>query len=245
MESAVQRAVSVVRERYSEPLTLDDLADAALVSKFYFLRVFTRVVGVTPGRFLSAVRLAEAKRLLSDTELTVVEISACVGYGSVGSFARRFTEAVGMSPIQYRRHECGAARWRDRGDVCGLPPGPHGSLLGRVTADGVSAGSWYVGVFDSPVLQGHPAAWTTLSRPGPFTLNRVPAGDWYVHAVSRDASGGGHGPADGPAAGSAGPLRVTAGATSRCPELAVRRPDWSRLPLLSELPFLERPRPAA
>ncbi|MCX4849533.1 helix-turn-helix transcriptional regulator [Streptomyces sp. NBC_00893] len=229
-----------MRERYSEPLTLDDLADAASVSKFYFLRVFTRVVGVTPGRFLSVVRLAEAKRLLGDTGLTVVEISARVGYGSVGSFARRFTETVGMSPIQYRRLRRGAAPSRDGGDAFRSDTGPHGSLLGRVSADGVCAGSFFVGVFDSPILQGRPAAWTTLAGPGPFTLHRVPVGRWYVHG---DALGTGRGCADGPTAGSEGPLQVTPGAAARCPELTVRRPDWSRPPLLTALPFLEQPRP--
>ncbi|GAA2332119.1 AraC family transcriptional regulator [Streptomyces violaceusniger] len=239
----MHRAVSVVRERYSEPLTLDDLADAALVSKFYFLRVFTRVVGITPGRFLSVVRLAEAKRLLSDTGLTVVEISARVGYGSVGSFARRFTETVGMSPIQYRRLEVDTAPLLDGGDVCRSDVGPHGSLLGCVSADEVSAGSYYIGVFNGPIFQGRPAAWTTLVGPGLFTLNRVPAGRWYVHAVARDTLGTGRGSVDGPAADSAGPLQLAPGVTVRCPELTVRRPDWSRPPLLSVLPFLERPSP--
>ncbi|MEU8872206.1 helix-turn-helix transcriptional regulator [Streptomyces javensis] len=224
-------------------MTLDDLADAALVSKFYFLRVFTRVVGITPGRFLSVVRLAEAKRLLSDTGLTVVEISARVGYGSVGSFARRFTETVGMSPIQYRRFKLDTASLRDRGDVCRPDAGPQGSLLGCVSADEVSAGSLYIGVFDGPILQGRPAAWTTLVSSGPFALNRVPAGRWYVHAVARDTLGTGPGSVDGPAAGSVGPLQVASGATVRCPELTVRRPDWSRPPLLSALTFLERPSP--
>ena len=103
MEHLVRHAVTTIRERFFEPLSLDDLAQSVRVSKYHFLRVFTRVTGVTPGRFLSAVRLHEAKRLLLSTSLTVADISAQVGYSSTGSFTRRFTESVGLSPTQYRK----------------------------------------------------------------------------------------------------------------------------------------------
>ncbi|CAM5566892.1 HTH-type transcriptional activator RhaR [Streptomyces glaucescens] len=103
MEHLAQGAVITIRERFHEPLSLDDLARSVMVSKFYFLRVFRRITGVTPGRFLSAVRLHEAKRLLADTRLNVADISAQVCYSSTGTFSRRFTASVGISPTQYRR----------------------------------------------------------------------------------------------------------------------------------------------
>ncbi|MFE7001426.1 helix-turn-helix transcriptional regulator [Streptomyces griseus] len=238
MESVVQCAVDTIRERYSEPLTLDDLADAALVSKFHFLRVFSRVVGVTPGRFLSAVRLSEAKRLLSGTKLTVAEVSERVGYGSPGSFARRFTEAVGMSPTQYRRLDRRELPTCRPGVEEGGPTG-RGSVSGTVLADDHLDGVIFVGVFDSPILQGHPRAWTTLCRPGPFVLRAVPSGSWYVHALARrpDAPSV---PGDAESAvviDAVGP--VAAERTGRVDvNLTLRPPCWSCPPVLSALPFV-------
>jgi AraC family transcriptional regulator len=54
---AVERAVETMRDNLGERLTIDDLARSAMFSKFHFSRVFQRVTGVSPGRFLSAMRL--------------------------------------------------------------------------------------------------------------------------------------------------------------------------------------------
>ena len=77
------------------------------VSPFHFSRMFAKATGVTPGRYLTAVRLFEAKRLLLTTSLTVSDIVCSVGYSSVGTFTSRFTRAVGMTPTQYREPEVG------------------------------------------------------------------------------------------------------------------------------------------
>ncbi|MEU8872198.1 AraC family transcriptional regulator [Streptomyces javensis] len=245
VESVVQCVVDTMRERYSEPLTLDDLAGAALMSKFHLLRVFSRVVGVTPGRFLSAVRLHEAKRLLNSTNLTVAEVSERVGYGSPGSFARRFTEAVGLSPTQYRRLDSGVLPTAARHGFADGGATGCGSLVGRVLADRDVAGVIYVGVFDSPILQGHPRAWTAVPRPGSFTLEGVPLGSWYVHALARRPDAPRiPGETDGAIMTDVvGPV-VTEG-LGREVALTLRAPCWSRPPVLSALPFLEQPLLAA
>lgn len=95
----------MMRTNYYEPLTLRDVAGAALVSPFHFSRLFHATVGVPPGRYLTAVRLFEAKRLLLTTWMNVADIVATIGYSSVGTFTTRFTRAVGLSPTQYRNPE--------------------------------------------------------------------------------------------------------------------------------------------
>src|SRR2546430_14701048 len=92
-----------MRENLGEPLTVDDMAREALFSKFHFTRIFQRTTGVSPGRFLSALRLQQAKRLLVSTSLNVADISLRVGYNSVGTFSSRFTRSVGLCPTEYRR----------------------------------------------------------------------------------------------------------------------------------------------
>jgi AraC family transcriptional regulator len=105
VHDAVQRAITMMRTSYYEPLTLRDVAGAALVSPFHFSRLFHAAVGVPPGRYLTAVRLFEAKRLLLTTWMNVADIVATIGYSSVGTFTTRFTRAVGLSPTQYRNPE--------------------------------------------------------------------------------------------------------------------------------------------
>src|SRR6266536_328180 len=102
-EKAVERLIDTMRDNLSEQLTVDDMAHCALFSKFHFTRLFERITGVSPGRFLSALRLQEAKRLLTTTGLNVTDISLLVGYNSVGTFSTRFTKSVGLPPTTYRR----------------------------------------------------------------------------------------------------------------------------------------------
>src|SRR2546421_9296103 len=100
---AVERAIETMQQNRGERLTIDDMARSAMFSKFHFSRVFQRVTGVSPGRFLSAMRLEEAKRLLVSTSFTVSDISHRVGYNSVGTFSARFRSNVGVSPSTYRQ----------------------------------------------------------------------------------------------------------------------------------------------
>ena len=67
VDDAIERVILTMRRRLGEPMTVDDLARTARFSKFHFTRIFQRATGVSPGRFLSAMRLNEAKRLLITT----------------------------------------------------------------------------------------------------------------------------------------------------------------------------------
>ena len=98
IERAVLRVIDSMHENLGEPLTIDDMARTAMFSKFHFSRVFQRVTGLSPGRYLSAVRLQEAKRLLASTSLSVTDISHRVGYSSVGTFSSRFATAWASRP---------------------------------------------------------------------------------------------------------------------------------------------------
>ena len=89
-------------ERLGEDLTLEDMASAASMSVYHFARVFREQVGVPPATYLAALRLTEAKRLLTQTSLSVTNICYQVGYTSVGTFTSRFTQLVGVSPGQFR-----------------------------------------------------------------------------------------------------------------------------------------------
>ncbi|WP_194816090.1 helix-turn-helix domain-containing protein [Nocardia sp. XZ_19_385] len=98
----LRRARDLADRNYAEPLDLDELASAAGISKFHFLRAFTAVYGKTPAVYLAERRIERAQDLLRATNLTVTEICMLVGYSSLGSFSSKFRQLVGVSPSEYQ-----------------------------------------------------------------------------------------------------------------------------------------------
>lgn len=188
IERAVERVIATMRDNLGEQLTIDDMARAARFSKFHFSRIFQRVTGVSPGRFLSALRLQQAKRLLISTSLNVADISIRVGYTSVGTFSSRFTRSVGLSPTNYRRlggfTPCIPI---DRGAAgAGLCSGSvHGTVWPARASDTAPI---FIGLFPDRIPEGRPVSSAVVDRPGRFALTHVPEGIWYVlaHCVTDD-----------------------------------------------------------
>lgn len=184
MNEAVERVVAYLYEQYDQPITLADMADVAILSQFHFARTFREVTGVSPARFLSAVRLQRAKALLTTTQLTVTDISYMVGYNSLGTFTSRFTKSVGVTPLQYRASsladlECGG------GGRLGEARTDLGAMAGWMTLPPASpALRMYVGVFDSPIVQHVPVSCAVVEDETAFQLDGVPEGEWYVFAAA-------------------------------------------------------------
>ncbi|MDL5158114.1 helix-turn-helix transcriptional regulator [Actinomycetospora termitidis] len=101
----LRRARDRIDREYAEPLDLDALAATAGLSKYHFLRCFSRTYGRTPAAYLTERRVERAQDLLRATNLTVTEVCWLVGYASLGSFSTRFRRLVGVSPSEYQ------ARW--------------------------------------------------------------------------------------------------------------------------------------
>lgn len=194
IERAVERVIEHINEHFGEELTIDDMARTAMYSKFHFTRIFQRVTGLTPGRFLSAVRLREAKQLLTTTSMTVTEISHRVGYTSVGTFSSRFGHSVGVPPTTYRqlggfRPAASVEEYRSGGPTADTRSMLRGNV--SLSSDRQVAGIIFIGLFPGPIHQGHPVRHTVLDHPGPYVLEQVPQGTWYVMACSetREPSG--------------------------------------------------------
>jgi len=98
----LRRAKDLADRHFAEPLDLDELAAAAGVSKYHFLRCFAATYGTTPAQYIAERRIERAQDLLRATNLTVTEVCMLVGYSSLGSFSTRFRELVGMSPSAYQ-----------------------------------------------------------------------------------------------------------------------------------------------
>jgi AraC-like DNA-binding protein len=96
------RAKDLADGRYVEPLTVDDLANAAGLSRAHFSREFRRAFGESPHAYLLTRRLERAAALLRTTDRSVADVCFSVGLQSVGSFTTSFSRAYGMSPTAYR-----------------------------------------------------------------------------------------------------------------------------------------------
>ncbi|RIV40277.1 helix-turn-helix domain-containing protein [Micromonospora radicis] len=181
-ERAVLRTIAVMRDRMGDPLTVDDLARAAMFSKFHFTRLFQRVTGISPGRFLSALRLQKAKHLLLSTGMNVADISAEVGYSSVSTFSNRFTRSVGMPPTTYRRR-AGYAPVIPVDAGTRIPSNARLSF-GLRTAQPHDGALIFAGLFPGPIPEGPPVRCAVLERPGRIRFDAVPLGSWYLLAQS-------------------------------------------------------------
>jgi AraC-like DNA-binding protein len=96
------RAKDLVDARYFEPLDVDDLAQAAGLSRAHFSREFRAAFGESPHAYLLTRRLERAAALLRNTDRTVADVCLSVGLQSIGSFTTSFTRTYGRSPTAYR-----------------------------------------------------------------------------------------------------------------------------------------------
>ncbi|GAC52047.1 helix-turn-helix domain-containing protein [Gordonia amicalis] len=96
------RAKDLADVRFAEPLTVDDMAAAAKLSRAHFSRAFTATFGQSPHSYLQTRRLERAAAMLRSTDRTVADICMSVGLSSVGSFTTSFTRAFGKTPTAYR-----------------------------------------------------------------------------------------------------------------------------------------------
>ncbi|MFA5939770.1 MAG: helix-turn-helix transcriptional regulator [Sinimarinibacterium sp.] len=86
-----------------EDIDLDAAAGAAGLSVFHFLRLFAKVLGVTPHQYLVRSRLRHAARLLADDGTrAVTDIAYDVGFNDLSNFVRSFHRAAGVSPGAFR-----------------------------------------------------------------------------------------------------------------------------------------------
>ena len=96
------RARDAMDRDYAKPLDIPALARIAYVSEAHFIRIFRATFGETPHRYLQRRRVERAMFLLRETDRSVTEICLDVGFTSLGTFSRTFTEIVGEPPTTYR-----------------------------------------------------------------------------------------------------------------------------------------------
>jgi AraC family transcriptional regulator len=98
----LRRVLDYMTAHLEDDVGLSDLAEAACLSPYHFLRVFKRTMGVPPHRYLSRMRLERAKTLLSLREIPIAQIAFACRFSSQSNFTRAFHRATGSTPQAYR-----------------------------------------------------------------------------------------------------------------------------------------------
>lgn len=107
---AINRIEEYLRSQLPHQLSLEEIANISGVSKRQFVRAFPASFGETPHRYLLALRLQEAKRLLLESEDSITDISQACGFLNSQHFATRFRRAIGVSPSEFRRNSSASSR---------------------------------------------------------------------------------------------------------------------------------------
>lgn len=182
----VERVITAMRNE-TEPLRLEDFAEIAGLSPFYFNRIFKSVIGIPPGEFATSLRFERAKHLLLTTPASVTEICMEVGYGSLGTFSSRFKHMVGVTPATFRNLPDAVAELDFGHSIFNIDPRQthiRGRIEGTMSFPFEYRASIFVGVFPEAIAVSRPIVGRMITEPGPFELPYVPYGRWVLLAAA-------------------------------------------------------------
>ena len=90
-------------ENLFKEITIDEICREVHISKYYFCRRFKETMGMTVMDYVLKTRIIHAKQMLEKENASVTDVSDRCGFSSVSYFRRVFKEAVGVSPLKYRK----------------------------------------------------------------------------------------------------------------------------------------------
>ncbi|MEO0443506.1 MAG: AraC family transcriptional regulator [Pseudomonadota bacterium] len=99
---AIKAPVDFVRENYHRDITIKELANMSFLSVSALERRFKKYLGKTPKQFINEIRLENARRMLIETKLAIVEIAHQCGFSEHSYFSRQFKIIFGILPSSLR-----------------------------------------------------------------------------------------------------------------------------------------------
>lgn len=97
----VNEICDFIKKNYKENLTLEELSKIAGISKYHFIRLFTKEVGITPYKYLELTRINEAKKMLQNGA-PIIEVAIRNGFSDQSHFTNLFKKTIGITPKQYQ-----------------------------------------------------------------------------------------------------------------------------------------------
>ena len=97
-----KKAILYISEHFNGPLTLEDVASHVHLHPSYFSTLFKTCIGSSFKEYLNMVRIEESKRLLANTDFSIIDIALAVGFEDQSYFSKVFKKYTGLTPKQFR-----------------------------------------------------------------------------------------------------------------------------------------------
>ncbi|MBR0388066.1 MAG: helix-turn-helix transcriptional regulator [Clostridia bacterium] len=101
--SAISPALDYIHENYMQAFPQQRLSQLCHLSPTHFRRLFREQIGTSPLAFLHQTRILKSCSLLRSSGLTITEIAGKVGYNSLSSYNRHFSQSMGCTPMEWRK----------------------------------------------------------------------------------------------------------------------------------------------
>jgi AraC family transcriptional regulator len=101
-DARFRRVIDYLDASLASEISLGDLADLAGLSPNYFLSAFKKATGKTPHRLLTEMRVAKGRELLSNPQMSIVNVALAVGFSSQSHFTTVFRRFMKTTPALYR-----------------------------------------------------------------------------------------------------------------------------------------------
>lgn len=92
-----------IDEHYKESISLEKIAQAVNINRYYLSHVFKTTIGFSPMQYVTRRRIGEAQNLLINTDMSITQIAASLGYNNSNYFQNVFRQNVGLTPGTYRK----------------------------------------------------------------------------------------------------------------------------------------------
>lgn len=106
-KSYVEKATEYINNNYHNPISMENVAQNVNVSEKHLCRLFKKIKGTTPHKYLTETRMNIAKKLLKETDLPISEIAENVGFVSQFAFATAYKKHYGITPTNERHRKDG------------------------------------------------------------------------------------------------------------------------------------------
>lgn len=98
----VKRALNYIKKNYQNQITIDSICNKFNINKSYFCNIFKKETNYTFTNYLNYVRIEKSKELLSNTDLSILDIALMVGYTNQSYYSTMFKKFTTITPIYYR-----------------------------------------------------------------------------------------------------------------------------------------------
>ena len=102
-DHTIDNVISYIKQNYTKNITLQDLANVALLDKTYLIRKFKEKTKLSPIQFLIQYRISQSCNLLS-SPMSLTEVASRCGFKDLGNYLQRFKDFLGVTPTQYRKN---------------------------------------------------------------------------------------------------------------------------------------------